>query len=146
MLSRSCEYAIRSVLYVGRRQKNEGAARPGIREMAEALDIPSHFLGKIMQNLTRHDLLSSAKGPNGGFYLSEGQSANPLIKIVEVVDGLQVFSRCGLGLKNCSAEHPCPLHFDFAPYRDGLESALRNHTVENTVGALRNGEAFLVSL
>ncbi len=142
MLSRSCEYAIRSVLYVASR----AGVRTGIKEMSGALDIPEHFLGKILQNLTRHGLLSSAKGPNGGFYLTPEQSQNPLIRIVEIVDGLQAFSRCGLGLNNCSSERPCPLHFEFAPYRDGLENALRNHTVENTVGALRNGEAFLVSL
>ncbi|MCB0283551.1 MAG: Rrf2 family transcriptional regulator [Calditrichaeota bacterium] len=146
MLSKTCEYAIRSVLYVANQQFINTGMKSGIKQISESLNIPAHFLGKILQTLTRHEIMSSAKGPNGGFYLNEQQQRNPLLSIVEVIDGLKIFSRCGLGLEKCSSEHPCPLHNDFASYRDGMENALRNYTVEDTISGLIKGDVFLTSL
>ena len=37
--------------------------------IAKDLDIPTPFLGKILQNLAKHKILSSTKGPHGGFTL-----------------------------------------------------------------------------
>lgn len=145
MLSKSCEYAIRAVLYVGSRQKTNPEARIGIKEIAAALEIPTHFLGKILQNLSRHDILSSIKGPNGGFFITDAQLLQPMIRIVELVDGLQIFRRCGLGLKMCSDAHPCPVHNDFKPCREGMENALRNRTIASMVENLSAGNVHLVS-
>lgn len=116
-----------------------------MRDLGEALDIPVHFLGKIMQNLVRHDILSSTKGPNGGFFLRRDQYDSTLIRIVELIDGLQAFSRCGLGLAMCSDERPCPIHDAVKPYRDKLENQLRGRTISQLVQAIANGEAFVMN-
>lgn len=146
MLSKSCEYAIRSVLCVASHQFSNTGKSIGIKQLSENLEIPLHFLGKVMQNLTRQQILQSAKGKNGGFFLTEEQLNNPVIKIVEVVDGSLNFNRCGLGLSKCTAEHPCAIHNDFAVFRDGFANALRTHTISSMTAAHQKGDIHLVSL
>jgi Rrf2 family iron-sulfur cluster assembly transcriptional regulator len=146
MLSKSCEYAIRSVLCIASNQKSNPELRMGLKQLSETLDIPVHFLGKVMQLLTRHGILNSFKGRNGGFFLSEEQQNKPLIAIVAIMDGLQSFEHCALGLPSCSSERPCALHNDFAPVRDGFAAALKTHTIASLVESHQNGEIFLASV
>jgi Rrf2 family iron-sulfur cluster assembly transcriptional regulator len=146
MLSKSCEYAIRSVLCIASNQKSNPELRIGLKQLAVTLDIPVHFLGKVMQLLTRHGILNSFKGRNGGFFLTEEQQNNSLISIVEIMDGLQRFEHCALGLPSCSSERPCALHNDFAPVRDGFALALKTHTIASLVESYQNGEISLGSV
>jgi len=146
MLSKSCEYAIRSVLCIASNQKSNPELRMGLKQLSETLDIPVHFLGKVMQLLTRHGILNSFKGRNGGFFLSEEQQNKPLIAIVAIMDGLQSFEHCALGLPSCSSARPCALHNDFAPVRDGFAAALKTHTIASLVESHQNGEFFLASV
>jgi len=106
-LSKSCEYAIRASVYLTHTSK--AGRRAGIIEIAEAIGSPVPFTGKILQTLTRKNILSSAKGPNGGFYMDNTLKLT-LIDIVRAVDGNEMFTACVMGLKECSDSEPCPIH------------------------------------
>jgi len=114
ILSKSCEYAIRATVYVAlKSRKNE---KTGIIEVAEAIGSPMHFTGKILQTLVRKKILSSAKGPTGGFYIENGGKLF-LIDIVRAIDGNGLFTSCVLGLEKCSETQPCPMHEQVKPIR-----------------------------
>ena len=51
------------MLFVGQKSKNGN--KTGIREIAEEIDSPEHFIAKILQELSRKHLIRSTKGPNG---------------------------------------------------------------------------------
>jgi len=141
MLSKTCGYAIRGILYVA--LKNEEVKTVGIKEMAEALEVPQPFLGKIMQDLVRRDILNSVKGPNGGFFVNERTLETPIIKVVEAVDGLGVFQKCALGLPRCSDEQPCPLHHQIKAYRDALFDMLCKQKITDLRDDLLDGKVFV---
>ena len=69
MLSNSSKYAIRAVLYLANNSSVE--KKLGSKKIAEEIDIPAPFLAKIFQVLSKANIISSTKGPNGGFYLTE---------------------------------------------------------------------------
>jgi Rrf2 family protein len=141
MLSKSCIYALRSLVYIGQNATQQH--KLGIKEIAEELDLPSHFLSKILQGLVKHEILQSTKGPHGGFYLDEKSKETKLLKIIEVIDGLSFFTSCGLGLKECSETHPCPLHEDFKVYRDGLYFMFNERKVADLITKIDSGNAFI---
>ncbi len=143
MFSRTCEYAIRAILYIAANSDPEKQERLGIKTIAKDLEVPTHFLSKILQTLTRHGLLSSIKGPNGGFYLNKTQRKKPPIKIVETIDGNAIFKKCGLGLKYCSDKKPCPVHFEFAKYRDGIKSMLSTQNIQEMAEGLGDRKQFI---
>lgn len=127
MFSKACTYGIRAALYLAAHAQD--GQRLGVREIAEALDVPQHFLAKILQQMVRNQLVSSAKGPHGGFYLSEANREVRLRQIVISIDGPDAFTSCVLGLSVCSSTHPCPLHVQAMAYRDGLHYQLKHQQV-----------------
>ena len=127
MFSKACEYAIRAMLFIA--QKSENGSKVGIKEISKGIDAPEHFLAKILQDLSRKDIVQSIKGPNGGFYLDESGRKCTLADIVKAVDGDDLFIGCGLGLKVCSEKNPCPLHDEFKIIRKKIHYMLESTTV-----------------
>jgi Rrf2 family protein len=110
ILSKSFGYALRGILYIAKMQDEQRKVQ--IDEIAVKLSVPKHFLGKIMQQSVKAGLLRSTKGPFGGFFLESETLSTPLIKLVEVTDGLDQFNICVLKLKHCDGKNPCPLHYE----------------------------------
>jgi Rrf2 family protein len=127
MFSKACEYAIRAMLFIA--QKSEHGSKIGIKEISKGIDAPEHFLAKILQDLSRKEIVQSIKGPNGGFYLDETGRKYTLADIVKAVDGDDLFVGCGLGLKVCSEKNPCPLHDEFKIIRKKIHYMLESTTV-----------------
>lgn len=141
MFSKTCEYAIRAMLFIA--QKTKEGDRIGIKDIAKGIDSPEHFIAKILQDLSRKGLLQSAKGPTGGFYLNESSMKQSLADIVKAVDGDKIFQGCGLGLKQCSEALPCPIHHDFKRVRKQLFQMLERAKVGTFTSTLENSMAFL---
>ncbi len=115
MFSKTCEYAIRAILYIA--QKSKHGIKVSIKDIAKGIGSPEYFLGKILQDLSRKGLIQSLKGPTGGFYLDESNLQYTLADVVKAIDGDKIFNGCGLGLKQCSEKLPCPIHNDFKKIR-----------------------------
>lgn len=144
MLTKTSEYALRSLIYIAMHAVN--GKKIGIKEVANELELPLAFIGKILQELVRKGLLASTKGPNGGFFLDRSASSISIMDVVREIDGLEAFKRCGLGLKKCSDDHPCPLHQDFKVYRDGLARLFSQRSIQDLIFNIEKGEAFLTNL
>ncbi|GGA92076.1 RrF2 family transcriptional regulator [Mucilaginibacter rubeus] len=117
LLSKSCEYAIRAAVHVG--YKTLTKEKTGISEVAEAIGAPVHFTARILQGLSRKRVISSSKGPHGGFYI-ENSAKVYLIDIIRAIEGDGLFNACILGLKNCSDTKPCPVHDEIKAVRTQL--------------------------
>jgi Rrf2 family protein len=101
----------------------------GIKEVAEGLDAPQHFIAKILQDLSKRGFLTSAKGPNGGFLVNVNQRNTTLYDLVLAIDGNKLIISCCLGLKDCSERNPCPVHNEFKPIRKKIHAMLVNTKV-----------------
>jgi len=141
MLSKTCEYALRAMIFIAQQSK-DGTKVP-IRDIAKGIDSPEHFIAKILQDLSRKGILQSTKGPNGGFFLDpEGRECS-LATIVRVVDGEQLFEGCGLGLNECSESRPCPIHNEFKKIRREIASMLEKARLDEFTEKLQDRQLFL---
>lgn len=141
MFSKTFGYALRALTYVAVHGK--GGVKVGLHEISEQLDIPHYFLGKIMQDMVRHGIIDSAKGPTGGFFANETTSSVLLIDILTITDGSLVFDACALGIKKCNAQSPCPLHDDFAACKNGLLQTFREKTIGMLGQEVEKGAVYL---
>ncbi len=142
MFSKTCEYAIRATIYIANKSK-EGT-NVGLKDIAKNIDSPVAFTAKILQKLVKDDLISSIKGPNGGFSLSmEQQEDVYLVDVVRCIDGSQTYDGCGLGLSQCSEEKPCPIHYQFKEVRKKLKHMLENTNIVILLEKLERGKTFL---
>lgn len=127
MFSKTCIYGIRAVIYLA--AHTDEAKRIGVSDLADGLGVPKPFLAKVLQKLGKAQLISSIKGPGGGFFLTDKQQDFTLLQVVTCLDGEDIFTRCVLGFESCSNANPCPLHLQAYPYREGLKSQLMHHSV-----------------
>jgi Rrf2 family protein len=142
MLSNTCKTAIKAVIYLS--SKFDTKENTGIKEISEFINASEHTVGKVLQTLVRQNIIYSMKGPTGGFYISKEQQKQPIINIVEAIDGKQIFRSCGLGLSKCSSSHPCPIHNDYKKARDIIEKLFRQKRVMDLCEPVNSGMAYLI--
>jgi Rrf2 family protein len=128
MFSKSGQYAIRAILFLA---LNDEANKLKVDDIAEELDISKHYLAKILQQLTKSGIISSAKGRNGGFYISKEKRSLNMLTAVQAIEGPVKLNDCILGLKECSDAKPCPYHFSVSKYRNKFYKELKNETIES---------------
>lgn len=141
MISYTCKTAIKAVVFLA--TKLEQGGRSGLKEIADYIGASEHTVGKMLQVLVRQDIIKSLKGPTGGFYITKEQTLQPLIHIVEAIDGDTLFQECGLGLSRCSSTHPCPIHDEFKKSRDILEGIYKTRTIADLCEPVNRGKAYL---
>jgi Rrf2 family iron-sulfur cluster assembly transcriptional regulator len=142
MFSKTCEYGIRAAIIIASESYQDN--RIGLKEIAKKIDSPEAFTAKILQILSKNNIINSIKGVGGGFEIpKETLSQIKLIQIVSAIDGDSVFTGCGLGLSHCSEIHPCPVHDKFKEIRNGLADMLENTNLEELAMGIKSGDTFL---
>jgi Rrf2 family protein len=127
MFSKSCEYAVKAMIFVAQKSKDE--ERVSIKDIAKGTDAPAHFMAKIMQDLSRKRLVQSIKGPNGGFFMDKKDFNSSIADIVKAIDGDGIYTDCVLGLKACSEKNPCPVHFEYKEIKKNLIKMIEKNTI-----------------
>ncbi|SFW67897.1 RrF2 family transcriptional regulator [Chitinophaga sancti] len=142
MLSFTCKMAIKAAIYLSSRHNSGENA--GIKEIAECIGASEHTVGKMLQVLVKQGVIRSMKGPAGGFYISGEQMKQPVMAIVDAIDGRQVFKECGLGLSKCSATRPCPIHHEYKVARELVEQLFNTKRIEDLREPVNSGVAYLI--
>lgn len=142
MLSNTCKYAVRALIYLGKFSGD--GEKIGIKKIAGDLDIPTPFLGKILQNLVKQKILSSTKGPNGGFGLGKPAEEITLYDIVKTIDGEDFFHNCLISLEPCSTHHasgkPCAVHNQFSAVRAELMEFYSQTSIAKIIADMKGHE------
>ena len=112
----------------------------GIKKISKDLDIPTPFLFKILQNMVRSKILSSNKGPHGGFGLAKKASDISLLEIIQAIDGLDIFEECLIGLRSCNNKSkdsvPCSTNRKFKPSSAQMYNFFKNETIKNLMNEI----------
>ncbi|NLR90292.1 Rrf2 family transcriptional regulator [Flammeovirga sp. SR4] len=144
MLSKACTYGIRALILVT--QKSNIGNKIGGKDVAKLTDMPEQFVLKILQQLSKKELIESVKGPRGGFYMKEEQQEVTLYQVVNAIDGDQLMTSCGLGFEECSDLKPCPLHSKYKSIKTELVKMLHNTTIKEMSDDVLEGNSFLKNI
>ncbi|MFQ5637501.1 MAG: RrF2 family transcriptional regulator [bacterium] len=126
IFSRGCEYALQAMIYLAVQPSDTPVFQ---REISEALNIPPHYLGKVLQSLSRSRLVISQKGKAGGFMLGKPPKSITPLDIIQAVDGPVFFDDCILGFADCSDEEPCPVHSQWKKVKQQFILMLQNKNI-----------------
>jgi Rrf2 family iron-sulfur cluster assembly transcriptional regulator len=142
MFSKTCEYGIRATIFIASESCQN--RRVGLKDIAKKIDSPEAFTAKILQILSKDNIINSIKGVGGGFDIPRESMKNiKLAQIVNALEGDRVFTGCGLGLAHCTEEHPCPMHEKFKSIRTELAFMLENTNLEDLALGIKSGDTFL---
>lgn len=130
MLSKTAEHAVRAVIVLAR----EYGSRPvSAEEIAAILGAPQNYLSKTLNALARRGVLTSARGPNGGFSLAVSPDRLTVADVVDVFAATNVTSaRCVLRDGKCDPSHPCAAHLRWTE----LTSTAREPLLRTTISEL----------
>ncbi|HMB71783.1 MAG TPA: Rrf2 family transcriptional regulator [bacterium] len=122
-----CEYGVRALTHLAA----YGQSGPvQVKEIAEAEEIPRHFLAKILNQLTYKGLVKATRGPGGGFQLLRPPEEIRIGDVIEAIDGFDAIrDRCVLGLDACSDSDPCPMHEFWTSVREPFLSRVGTLTL-----------------
>ncbi len=132
MLSSTSDYALRAILALA--QTDTG--RPmRADEIARVTGAPANYLAKTLNALGKAGIVTSARGPRGGFTLAHPADELTLARIVDCFDEARPATQCLLGTRACDARHPCRAHERWTAVQQSRRAALADTTVADLLAA-----------
>ncbi|MCW5960710.1 MAG: Rrf2 family transcriptional regulator [Pyrinomonadaceae bacterium] len=126
LLSKTTGYGIRALVYIAQQGVSQLC---GLQEIAAEENIPPAYLGKVLGDLRKHQLLRSVKGLHGGYELAQPADKITLWDVYQILDPLIDCNQCILGLTHCEERNPCALHDSWIPIKDEFVEMLRTKTI-----------------
>ncbi len=115
-----------------------------VKMVAKAIDSPEAYTSKILQLLSRSEVIVSEKGPTGGYFMDKKKLAGATLgDIVLAIDGDEVYHACGLGLRECNEKMPCPVHTRYSRIRGELVTMLDTTSVKDLAMGMKEGTSYL---
>lgn len=104
MISATATYALRAVVFLAK-QESGYTSRVTI---AEATRVPVEYLLKVLNGLESAGIVSSRRGPGGGYRLNQPAAKLTVLDVVTSVEIIPRIKECPLGIT--SHRKLCPLH------------------------------------
>ncbi len=125
-LTMTGEYTVRAMLHL--------AAKPAgtisqIYDVAQQWDIPENFLRKIVQLLTRANLVRSHRGVGGGIELARPAEEITLLDVIEAAEGKLALNKCLIHEGFCPRDSWCAVHDVWGDVQDSMKGILRSKSI-----------------
>jgi len=88
---------------------HQGKGPIALADIAQRQSISLSYLEQLFSRLRRRSLVSSVRGPGGGYNLARNASEIHVAEVITAVDENVDTTRCG-GDQNCQNEGPCLTH------------------------------------
>jgi Rrf2 family transcriptional regulator, nitric oxide-sensitive transcriptional repressor len=125
MISQTAEYALRAMVYLA------DQTQPKTNEaIAQATQVPTGYLAKVMQSLSRGGLVNAQRGLHGGFTLASAANQVTVLAVINAVDPIRRFHECPLGLHGINL---CPLHRSLDDAAQAIERTFGDTTVADLI-------------
>ncbi len=130
MYSQTSDYALRAILLLAR----QGTGRTmRVGEIAHEIGAPRNYLAKTLNALAKANILTSARGPTGGFSLRVPSEQLTLARIIDCFDAPQRQRHCMLGSAPCNPDTPCDAHERWTELQLRRREPLTSTTVADLV-------------
>ena len=102
----------------------------GAVDLAQRINAPQNYLGKLLQALAREGLVVSQKGLGGGFRLNRKAEDISLFDVIDPLEHLDRWQGCFFGNGNCGEGNGCPVHDRWGKVRNEFLSFLKTTTIK----------------
>ncbi|HYF06541.1 MAG TPA: Rrf2 family transcriptional regulator [Acetobacteraceae bacterium] len=141
-LSTRARYAVMAMAELAARARGDRGERPlSLAEIAAAQGLSVAYLEQLFLRLRRAELVTSARGPGGGYRLARPAEAIRLSQIVDGVDEPIHATRCEDGGPGCLAGQRCRTHDLWAELGDQIRLFLDRITLADVVSDRVRGRA-----
>lgn len=130
MYSRASRYAMKALAYMAKQPLDKPV---DIRTTSKSTGVPPAYIAKIFQGLAHAGVVSSQRGPRGGYILCKDPASISLLDVVNATDDVKnsLLSNCVMGLDRCSDESACILHDIWVKSARQMKNKLKTATVQD---------------
>lgn len=140
-LTRAADYAVRVMIHLA---TAPAGSRQSRESLAEAADVPAQFMGKVLQALTRVQLITSHRGSLGGYALARPAESITMLEVIEAIEGPMTLNVCLTGPDVCGRSWWCAAHVVWHEAQQALIGVLQAANIADLAArslARRRGEA-----
>lgn len=123
-ITREADYAVRCVLFLSQ----EAGRTVSANEISESMTVPRSFLAKILQRLSKNNIVRSTQGIAGGFKLVNKPGKINVFEVIEAIQGPTAVNVCADDERNCDMSNTCPVHPVWVELREDIERKLKRET------------------
>jgi Rrf2 family protein len=96
-ITRKLEYALIALRYIQGQSEDKVVSA---KEISGVYRIPLQLLAKILQELSKHDILEATQGAHGGYKLKKSLDQMNLTALIKILEG-------PIGIMDCSIDTKC---------------------------------------
>ncbi|MBX3073311.1 Rrf2 family transcriptional regulator [Candidatus Obscuribacterales bacterium] len=85
MISQTTEYALRAAVFLAMNRHKAFS----VHEIAVVTKVPAAYLSKVLQSLSKADIVQSQRGAGGGFILAIAPERISILDVVNAVDPIK---------------------------------------------------------
>jgi Rrf2 family protein len=138
IITQTAEHALRAVLYLA---GQPGRDRVPAESIAEALAAPRNYLSKTLGTLAKAGVITSARGPTGGFRLAVPPEQLTLARVIGPFQESHHSPVCMTGGRRCGTQEPCATHARWSALQAELLAPMERTTIADLLGPSSNGGA-----
>ena len=129
-ITRKLEYALIALRYIQRRKTDKSVSA---KEIARIYRIPLQLLAKILQKLTKHNVLKATQGAQGGYKLKKPLNEMSMTALIQILEGPIGIMDCSIDTK-CVQLDICNIHKPINRVNDAIISMFDNLTLSEITG------------
>ena len=131
-ISQKCQYALRALFELAKRQDVETAS---VAEIAEAQAIPQRFLEVVLQDLRNEGMVGSRRGNQGGYFLAVLPRSISVGDLIRLVDGSLSPVSClvGRGEEHCRLKTRCVFQSVWRRAQKAMEEVYDHTTLQDLI-------------
>jgi Rrf2 family protein len=126
MLSTTADYALRAILVLARNVEERSLRAD---EIADAMGAPRNYMAKTLNALAKAGVVTSARGPLGGFCLARSAAGLTIAEVVDLFEERRPPRHCLLDNRPCDQQHPCNAHHRWADITAARRAPFASTTV-----------------
>lgn len=126
------DYCLKALIMLSERFHTAQPQR--VEELAAAQDIPENYLRRLLIELKRGGLVTSQKGPNGGYLLARHPSRITMAEVVQIIEGNYAPVECleeGSTGTLCRPGDGCAMREVWREVRESVTAILARTTIQS---------------
>jgi len=127
-LTKKADYGLMALKYLAEHPETPALSA---KDVADAYGIPAQLLAKILQLLTKHGLLRSHAGMNGGYALARDARKISAYEVILAIDGPFFITSCTKGAKSCDLTPSCTIKEPLARVNDTIAGVLKSISIHD---------------
>jgi len=129
-------YAVTAMLDLALNQNHDPTS---LADIARRQDISLSYLEQLFSRLRKHALVSSVRGPGGGYKLGQTADSIDIAQVIEAVDESLDTTACG-GTGKCHGDKPCLTHALWYDLSNSIHDHLSSISLQDVIDGRSAGK------